>query len=606
MKKLYLFFISFFLCIAVFAQNDTIAVFDYNQLNKKPSILTKQTLSDSLVKLLSLKKDDIKFLIVIKNIPTDINLDLNATDFTADASIKGGYFNLYQDLKTSYNNKDTNLLFKFRVSSHGSPKKLIDSFNIAWAIITANESISKLSPSLPFVDSNMINSVSKSSNCDLCSQQSLIHSKKDRKYSTDYLITFDASRKLDDYTICKHIYNKKSSNDTDENGKRIKLIERYRKVSPAWFAPSVGSQLKFQVINQPLADKSKIIVNDSDLFIDNSSFQSVVSNQLALTLLSASRNATAKSDSSKTKGTSTDEDITNKPESDSIKVQRLLAELSNYLNAFNISPCSISENRSNLIIIKSRIQSQFNLSTDVLDDLVKKFDTTNQKDIAIAVKNIVSGLDSLKPLVYSTPRLVNRDYINIKVVNSNNETIADENIRTSFGLKIDYSAGVFLTGLRDDNFAFFDTTVSYKPDSAAAARDTSGSYIKKQTVNNMSVGFGVLVHVYPRISSNYNFGITTGFMATTNVDLNILLGGSFILQSLFGSNNRVVFNGGIAWGKVKRLSTSYQKGYHTETVTDLNHPSYTYNRPVFYSTTGDPTVQVWRTSWFFGITFNFR
>ncbi len=559
MKKQILLFIVFFICKATVAQkapvtqSDTIATFDYSQLNKNPSTLNNLTLSDAQLKQLESKK--IKFLIFVKNIPDGTTLDLNGDDFTDEASIKGGSFDIYDDLK--FHIDSGNRLFKFKINAKGHSNEVIDSFKISWTIPTKAKE--NAPASLPFVDSSMINSVSSGlPNCDLCAQKNFIHNKMDRKFSTDYLITFDASRKLDDYTICKHIYRKKIIQMIRIQTEKIKLIEMYRKVAPAWFAPSVGSQLKFQVINQPLADKSKIVVNDSDLFINNASFQSVVSNQLASTLLSTSRNAAASPETSKTTANATGENTTIKPEPDSVRIQRLLAELSNYLNALNISPCTIAENRNNLMIIKSRIQSQFNLSTDVLNDLVKKFDTTNQKDIAVAVKNIVSGLDSLKPLVYSTPRLVNRDYINIKVINGNNETIADENIRTSFGLKIDYSAGVFLTGLRDDNFIFIDTTVSYRRSDSTIA-DTSGNFVRKQTPNNLNVGFGVLVHAYPRISSNYNLGITTGFMATTNLDLNILLGGSFMLQSLFGSNNRVVFNGGIAWGKVKRLSAAYQE-----------------------------------------------
>lgn len=44
----------------------------------------------------------------------------------------------------------------------------------------------------------------------------------------------------------------------------------------------------------------------------------------------------------------------------------------------------------------------------------------------------------------------------------------------------------------------------------------------------------------------------------------------------------------------------------SDAVIDPNYPNYTYSRPVFYASTGDPTVQVWRRSWFFGITYNFR
>lgn len=454
------------------------------------------------------------------------------------------------------------------------------------------------SPAEPFITQSMIDSVGKTDYCSLCSQIAAISSRKERKFSTDYFILFDASRRQDDYTICKHIFKK----DTTWNGKKG-FTERYRKVASAWFAPSVGSQLKFEVVNMPLNDHSKIVVNDSDLFLNNSSFQSVINNQLASTIFKVSTltpDTSKKSNNGSIQAGLAPNSNENKIESDSAKIYRLFNELSNYVRAFNISPCTIAANRTNTIVIRSRIATQFKLGGDILNELVKHFDTSRQKDIAVSIKSIISSLDSLQPLVYSTARLVNRDYLNIKLITGNNETIVNENIRTSFGLKIDYSTGVFLTGLRDDSYIFKDTTINYTPSpTGSTPRDTSGNFLRKQIPSSYNVGFGVLAHVYPRLSSNYNIGLTAGFMSTTNLDLNILLGGSLMLQSLFGSNNRLVLNAGVAWGKVKRLSSAYQADF-------MRSSNSTTGAPIYYATTGDPTVQVWSHSWFFGLSFNFK
>lgn len=85
-------------------------------------------------------------------------------------------------------------------------------------------------------------------------------------------------------------------------------------------------------------------------------------------------------------------------------------------------------------------------------------------------------------------------------------------------------------------------------------------------------------------------------MSTTNLDLNILLGGSAMFQSLFGANTRVSFSSGIVWGKVSRLSHSAYEGLQIVNKS-----------PVFYPTAinAPPTVTVWSKSWFFGMTYNF-
>jgi len=516
----------------------------------------------------------------------------------------------YKIVKDSFGNTkfDFSYNLSLQIFRNDSDQTLLKTYNNI-RIILPNQRTNKgdtcdLPPSNAFVDSAMLTSINSSTICQSCLDSTTIKKRIYRQYSTDYFVTFDASHKFDDYTICKHIYRKNNGSDKKEKP----LLEKYRKVAPSWFAPAVGSQLKFQVINMKLSEKFKIIVGDSDLFLNNASFETVVNNHLNATILASVAGNKLSGDSSVQKNRTTQQarEIFT-CEADSDRINRLYGELSEYVREFNLSACTADANRHNMIAILSQIKSQFKLTgTDVLGELLNKFKNTKQESIASLVKDLISSLDSLKPLVYSTPRLVNRDYINIKVVNGNNETVADENIRTSFGLKIDYSAGVFLTGLRDDNFIFIDTTVRYSPDSATVARDTTGNFVRKQTSENLNVGFGVLVHVYPRISSNYNLGLTTGFMATTNLTINILLGGSFMLQSLFGSNNRVAFNGGIAWGKVKKLSSAYQDGYHTNPVVNPSNTNYTYIRPVFYSTTGDPTVQVWKRSWFFGITYNFK
>jgi hypothetical protein len=87
-------------------------------------------------------------------------------------------------------------------------------------------------------------------------------------------------------------------------------------------------------------------------------------------------------------------------------------------------------------------------------------------------------------------------------------------------------------------------------------------------------------------------------MTSTNLNLRLMLGGSVMISSLFGSNNRISFSGGIVWGKVKRLSVKDEDF--------LNHPRMINNLPDFYNQASAPQpIDRNEHSWFFALTLNF-
>ncbi len=89
-----------------------------------------------------------------------------------------------------------------------------------------------------------------------------------------------------------------------------------------------------------------------------------------------------------------------------------------------------------------------------------------------------------------------------------------------------------------------------------------------------------------------------GLMTSTNLNLRLMLGGSFMVSSLFGSNNRVSFSYGRVWGKVARLSSQHQDYF--EKPREVN------KIPEFYSGASAPQpIQRNEGSWFFAITMNF-
>lgn len=432
--------------------------------------------------------------------------------------------------------------------------------------------------------------------CDLYSKRVAVpnNSRHGRQYSTDYIITYDPLLRKDAYTICKHVFEKEK--DT--------LYERYIKIAPMWFAPHVGSQIRFEVINQPLNKPLKLSVNEVDVFNSGATqFAALISGLVNSNIINPVLGDTTKTDSAKMgQQNKTPEDITE-------QLDIVIPQIAKYITAFKISSCAIQQHKVNLPIIIAKISAYFGLGSLTLDqlsaDLKKeindKADSTKKAD---AIKNVddliaaLKALESVQPLAYTTLRAKNRDFIEIKYIDANNVESKPENIRMSGGVKIDFSGGFVLTGLRDYSYALKEAVVQYTPVGANAQRDTTGNVIIKEEEGKNQVGVCMLSHFYPRISSHYNIGGTVGLMTSTNLNLRVMLGGSVMISSLFGSNNRISFSGGVVWGKVNRLSVQHEEY--------LGKARFVNGQPVFYSQASAPQpVSRSDHSWFFAITMNF-
>jgi hypothetical protein len=184
----------------------------------------------------------------------------------------------------------------------------------------------------------------------------------------------------------------------------------------------------------------------------------------------------------------------------------------------------------------------------------------------------------------------------------------EQEFHTSLGFKVDASVGVFVTGLKDQNFVFVDSTVKYRRDSSGYTPtsgplfDTTGRIVIHENNSYSRVGIGVLLHGYPRISGNYNLGLSVGFLTTTNIDLNVMGGLSLIL----GNNQRFILSGGLIWGKATRMSSSVKEGMNRLTSGVTKPEDLTYAKPIFYNTQNSvvPTVNDFERSWFIGFTWN--
>jgi len=456
-----------------------------------------------------------------------------------------------------------------------------------------------------FISADMVTSVQNSSACNLCDNRNVslkdipLDGRKGRKFSTDYIVTFDPMLKNDDaYTICKHIFR-------PIIGKATK--ERYRKVGAKWFAPAVGSQIRFEVVNQPLTESRRITVDAIDVFNNGSTqFQGIINSQVnaqIINRLSQTTSSPAVADTGGVENVLGDDEAVRQP-TDEEKLQMLHSQLVDYVSVFRLSACTIEEHMRNLPRIVSAVNGAFGTNANgvfaLTQQMRSKFaDSLDLKNIVDEIGSLFNLLKDLKPLAFTTIRAKNRDYLLVKTFDGNNAEISSENIRLSGGMKIDYSAGFVLTGLRDFTYKLKNATVMYNPlDNPSATRDTTGNVIIKEDEGKNNVGVGILTHFYPRLSSHYNIGGTVGLMTSTNLNLRLMLGGSFMVSSLFGSNNRVSFSYGRVWGKVARLSTEHDDFF--------NKPRVVNKVPQFYSQAAAPSpIQRNEGSWFFAITMNF-
>lgn len=489
-----------------------------------------------------------------------------------------------QELEGAESFDSLDLIF-YDISNTANPKKI--------TLFPKNEKnpIPEIVPAI--IDDSMLRNIG-GGNCQLCSIYNSqlsqpIKNRHERQYSTDYIITYDPLLENDAYSICKHIFEKRKG----------RLYERYRKVAPMWFAPRVGSQIRFEVINQSLDKPFKLSVDEKDVFNTGSSqFSSLISGLVTSNIMNPILKDTGSTEESAT-ATSTAE-----------KLNNVIPQIAKYVAAFRISSCSIRQFKTDLPVIIERITKYLEVQAITLDQLsaslgdkIRKINNDDERAAALkAANNLIAALkmmENLQPIAYTTLRAKNNDYIEIKYTDDNHKESKPENIRMSGGMKIDFSGGFVLTGLRDYSYTLKNVIVQYTPPGDnSTKRDTTGNVIVREDDGNNQVGVGIFSHFYPRISSDYNLAGAVGIMTSTNLNLRIMLGGSVLISSLFGSNNRISFTYGIVWGKVNRLSN--------QDADYLDRPRQVNGLPEFYSGSTPPSlISKSDHSWFFAITMNF-
>ncbi len=232
-------------------------------------------------------------------------------------------------------------------------------------------------------------------------------------------------------------------------------------------------------------------------------------------------------------------------------------------------------------------------------------------------QNAISKKSKYGIFYYPSVKVPNADSLNISIKKSNSS--ADPlsySFATKGGLKIDFSTGVFISGLGSSSFVLGNHSFRYKvtndtilpsgKDSityTGLVRDTSGNLIHENRAKlNYNVGF--LIHVYSRTGGKIDVGGAIGAMIDNNSKFLFAIGPSVMFKA---GKSRISLVGGAIWGQENQLtSVSSQYKWDPKSQIDNNLYNSKYEVPRFYTGSNEIstyTKGVW--TWFVGFTFNF-
>jgi len=239
---------------------------------------------------------------------------------------------------------------------------------------------------------------------------------------------------------------------------------------------------------------------------------------------------------------------------------------------------------------------------------IEKFNPVDEQ-VKILLKNIASNLNKILRFnrSYILPVQIENADQSIFTFHSYKKGQKVGEFKYSFfnkgGFKIDFSSGLFATGLIDKKYAFsgsrfkIDTTHSYIPvwdkdnnvtvmkDSITGYTTRSERQIVKGGGENFNIGLGVLLHAYTRWGKRINGGISIGGIIDNQSTIKYTGGGSLLL----GREQRLIITGGIALGKINKLADGL---IESEWITPGT------------SQTSPATELKWSSSWFVGVTYN--
>lgn len=270
----------------------------------------------------------------------------------------------------------------------------------------------------------------------------------------------------------------------------------------------------------------------------------------------------------------------------------LLNTVDNYLQSLKDLPAI---NQEEFIKQRTSFKEKYNKNLTQQQLLEVTFESIDQdKDLITAIdtykQNIKKYNDDLVTAInkmfaanftsYTLPIDIhgkNIDYVNITLerytLESNSEPeIFNYRFWVTGGVKIDVSAGMFITSLLDAEFSTIDSTTD--PSKKTIIENDNGVY---------DFGFGTMVNLKYRNYGNIAPMLSFGIMLTANQKFQILSG----LGIAIGKDERIIIHGGIAMGRVSRLNNTLSL-----------------DTPIELGTNEIPTNQKFEIGHFIGITYN--
>lgn len=156
------------------------------------------------------------------------------------------------------------------------------------------------------------------------------------------------------------------------------------------------------------------------------------------------------------------------------------------------------------------------------------------------------------------------------------------------GIKIDFSIGIFATGLMDE--AYEKNSIFISDGSGTHSSDTAFSFVQKDS-GKFGFSFGGMVNISPRLGASWiTPGLSIGVAYGDNQNLQFLAAGSLSL----GKSERILLHAGYVIGSAKVLDRSaitYIDDAKTQVRGDIS------NYPV-------PLVEKFQGKFIFGISYN--
>ncbi len=193
--------------------------------------------------------------------------------------------------------------------------------------------------------------------------------------------------------------------------------------------------------------------------------------------------------------------------------------------------------------------SYLDINTALYQSIAKQINS-NYLFLLSYLKNLdfVSKENAIQYTLPTHTNLKNIDIIRYTVKREDKKTQNQQTYNYDFwvkgGLKIDFSAGFFASGLTDNvyNKVLLD-----------ASNNIEKISITRQDDGRMNFAFGGMVNVTPRNGSSWiNVGGSVGIAYSSNQKLQVLTG----IAIHFGKTERIILHGGVAFGTIKYLDIS--------------------------------------------------